>query len=107
MTNKNEIELLKEALTRIESLKNKLKNYEQMEHEPLAIIGLNCKFPGGVNSPLDYWRLIISGQDAIKEVPFSRWDINDFYDENPDMPGKMYNRGGGFLTQDITGFDAA
>ncbi|MFH0997756.1 MAG: SDR family NAD(P)-dependent oxidoreductase [Pseudomonadota bacterium] len=65
--------------------------------EPVAIIGMGCRFPGGADDPDAFWRLLKSGTDAIKEVPRDRWDIAAFYDPDPNAPGKMCCRYGGFL----------
>ncbi|MCC7360823.1 MAG: polyketide synthase, partial [Anaerolineales bacterium] len=65
--------------------------------EPIAIVGLGCRFPGGVDGPESYWRLLRDGVDAITEVPPDRWDINAYFDPDPDAPGKMYTRWGGFI----------
>jgi acyl transferase domain-containing protein len=74
--------------------------------EPIAVIGLACRFPGGAVNPEDYWRILRGGVDVITEVPSDRWNIGDFYDANPEAPGKMYSRWGGFLDS-IDLFDAA
>jgi acyl transferase domain-containing protein len=66
--------------------------------EPIAIIGIGCRFPGAEN-PESFWDLLRSGGDAITEVPSDRWDIDAFYDPNPGIPGKMSTRWGGFLNQ--------
>ncbi len=66
--------------------------------EPIAIIGIGCRFPGAP-SPQAFWQLLKNGVDAITEVPSDRWDIHSLYDENPATPGKMYCRWGGFLEQ--------
>jgi acyl transferase domain-containing protein/acyl carrier protein len=65
--------------------------------EPIAIIGLGCRFPGSVESPSAYWKLLCGGVDAITEVPSYRWSIDDFYDPDPRVPHKIYTRSGGFL----------
>ena len=75
------------------------------ELEPIAVIGLACRFPGGAMNPDDFWRILRGGVDAITEVPPDRWDIDSFYDPDPDAPGKMYTRWGGFLDS-IDRFDA-
>lgn len=72
---------------------------------PIAIVGMSCRFPGNADSPEAYWELLTGGVDAIREVPPERWDVNALYDPNPDAPGKIATRYGGFLT-DLTGFDA-
>lgn len=75
--------------------------------EPIAIVGIGCRFPGGVEGPTSFWELLKNGADGIVEVPPDRWDINRFYDPNPGTPGKMYARAAGFLTQKINEFDAS
>src|SRR5260370_33851083 len=73
--------------------------------EPLAIVGIGCRFPGGVQSPDQLWKLLIEGVDAITEVPANRWDIASFYHPDPTKPGRAYARWGGFL-EDVDEFDA-
>ncbi|MDJ0756201.1 MAG: amino acid adenylation domain-containing protein [Ardenticatenaceae bacterium] len=88
---------IKRALTALQDTRSKLEKLESAQREPIAVIGLGCRFPGQANSPNQYWQLLQNGVDAISEVPRSRWDINDLYDPNPETPGKMYTRHGGFL----------
>lgn len=64
--------------------------------EPIAIIGMGCRFPGAHN-PQEFWQLLLSGTDAIREVPLDRWHLDALYDPNPARPGKMMSRWGGFL----------
>jgi acyl transferase domain-containing protein/acyl carrier protein len=78
---------------------------EQRKTEPVAIVGMACRFPGKANTPENYWELLRTGTDAITEIPPHRWDINEYYDADPDAPGKMISRWGGFL-DDIDLFDA-
>ena len=83
-------------------------NLDRLKHqasEPLAVIGIGCRFPGGANNPESFWQLMIEGRDAISEVPPDRWDINAYYDPDPDAPGKMCTRWGGFLNE-IDKFDS-
>ncbi|HLF29144.1 MAG TPA: type I polyketide synthase, partial [Anaerolineae bacterium] len=74
-------------------------------HEPIAIIGIGCRFPGGVKDLESYWRLLADGVDAITEIPADRFDVDAFYDPRPATPGKVMTRWGGFLDQ-IDQFDA-
>jgi acyl transferase domain-containing protein/acyl carrier protein len=76
----------------------------QALHEPIAIVGTACRFPGGAQDPESFWRLQVDGVDAIEEVPADRWDVDAVYDPDPSAPGKMYSRWGGFL-RDIKAFD--
>jgi acyl transferase domain-containing protein len=66
--------------------------------EPIAIIGICCRFPGA-KDPESFWQLLRNGVDAITQVPKERWDIDEFYDPEPGTPGKMSTRWGGFLEQ--------
>lgn len=74
--------------------------------EPIAIIGMGCRFPGEAANPHDFWRNLLEGKDCIVDVPNNRWDINRFYDADKDKPGKMYVKSGGFLQERIDEFDA-
>jgi hypothetical protein len=60
---------------------------------------MGCRFPGGANNPESLWRMLYNATDCIYEVPWDRWDINEFFDPNPDAPGKMSTRWGGFLDE--------
>ncbi len=73
--------------------------------EPLAVVGLGCRFPGAPG-PAAYWRLLDEGREAIREVPADRWDVDAWYDPDPDAPGRIAARSGGFLDR-VDGFDAA
>ena len=60
-----------------------------LKSEPIAIIGLGCRFPGAEN-PSAFWNLLRSGNSAISPVPEDRWDVDAYYDPEPGKPGKMY-----------------
>ncbi|MCK8516801.1 acyltransferase domain-containing protein [Methylonatrum kenyense] len=81
-----------------------LEALKQRHAEPLAIIGLGCRFPGGGSSPDAYWQLLVEGRNGVSEVPAERWDIETLYDPDPDAPGKMNTRWAGFL-ENIDLFD--
>ncbi|MEU9481740.1 SDR family NAD(P)-dependent oxidoreductase [Streptomyces sp. NPDC048191] len=72
--------------------------------EPIAIVAMACRLPGGVSEPDDLWRLVAEGRDAIGPFPDARWDVESLYDPDPDALGKSYTREGGFL-DDIESFD--
>jgi acyl transferase domain-containing protein/NADPH:quinone reductase-like Zn-dependent oxidoreductase/acyl carrier protein len=94
-----ELSPLKRALLAIEELQAKLDAVEQKQCEPIAIVGLGCRIPGGANSPEDFWQLLREGRSGVREIPRDRWDMEAYYDPNPDTPGKIATRFGGFLDQ--------
>ncbi|HEY0431411.1 MAG TPA: polyketide synthase, partial [Pyrinomonadaceae bacterium] len=79
---------------------------DQNGAEPIAVIGIGCRFPGGVDGPDGLWQLLRDGGDAVKEIPADRWDIDEYYDPNPATPGKMNTRWGGFI-DNVDRFDAS
>src|SRR6202790_4181946 len=75
-----------------------------MNKEGIAIIGIGCRFPGGVNDPESFWKLLVEGREAVSDVPPDRWNIDRFFDPEPGLPGKSIARRGGFLDR-IDQFD--
>jgi acyl transferase domain-containing protein len=91
---------LRTALAAIKELRAKLEAAEKAEkakREPIAIIGMACRLPGGVDTPEAYGRLLYEGVDGVTEIPADRWDVEAYYDLDPEAPGKSYARHGGFL----------
>ena len=74
--------------------------------EAIAIIGMGCRFPGGVDNPDKFWDVLTNGKDTTSDVPGDRWDIERFYDPDKSKPAKTYTIHGGFL-DNIDQFDAA
>ncbi len=97
---------LQRAALAIKTLRARVDGLERARSEPIAIIGMGCRFPGGANDPQAYWELLRAGIDAVGPVPPDRWDAAAYYDEDPDARWKMTVREGGFLSQPITGFDS-
>ena len=93
----NALSPVKQAYLKLQELQSKLDAVEQANREPLAIVGVACRFPGGSDNPEAFWQLLREGRDAVREIPADRWDVNAFYDPSPGTPGKMYTRNGAFL----------
>ncbi|NCG19184.1 MAG: acyltransferase domain-containing protein, partial [Rhodobacterales bacterium] len=96
---------LKQALLALQKMKAKVARVEAARREPIAIVGVGCRYPGGISDLESFWQLLDDGVDAIRDVPEDRWDINQWYDADPNAPGKMTNRQGGFI-DNVSGFDA-
>ena len=75
------------------------------KREPLAIVGIGCRLPGGSTDPELFWKHLRNGESGIREVPADRWNLHRFYSPNPDVPAKMITRWGGFV-KDVDKFDA-
>ncbi|NEO98264.1 MAG: type I polyketide synthase [Symploca sp. SIO2E9] len=93
-----------QMLKALEEASSKLEAVEQAKAEPIAIIGMSCRFPGAKDTE-SFWNLLSNGVDAIEEVPANRWKIDACYHRDPDAPGKMSSRYGGFLPE-VDKFDA-
>ncbi len=98
---------VKRALLALEQMQAKLDRIEREKSEPIAVIGMACRLPGGANTPERLWEILRDGVDAVTEVPAARWDADEFYDPDPDAPGRMYSKAGAFLTGPVDEFDAA
>ncbi len=99
-------EALRKALVQVERLKRKNRALLERSSEPIAIVGMSCRFPGGVDSPEGLWDMVAAGRDVMSEFPTDRgWDLAGLFDADPDAPHKSYARAGGFV-DDVAGFDA-
>ncbi|NEO77838.1 type I polyketide synthase [Moorena sp. SIO4G3] len=91
--------LSQEVLQTLKEMRSRLEAVNKAQTEPIAIVGMACRFPGGANDPSTYWSLLHDGIDAITPVPPDRWDVNAYYDPEPGVPGKAYTKEGGFIDQ--------
>ncbi|MGW7491541.1 beta-ketoacyl synthase N-terminal-like domain-containing protein, partial [Streptomyces sp. NPDC054786] len=100
------IAALRASLKENERLKAECRRLDEAAHEPIAIVGMACRFPGGVRSPEDLWRLVADGVDAVSGPPADRgWDLERLHDPDGERPGTARTLEGGFV-HDAAGFDA-
>ena len=88
---------LKRATVELAQTRRRLAETEERGREPIAIVGMACRYPGGADTTEGLWELLSEGRSAVREVPATRWDIDDYYDPDPRTPGGMYTRYGAFL----------
>ncbi|EID52361.1 polyketide synthase family protein [Saccharomonospora xinjiangensis XJ-54] len=100
------VEALRSSLLENQRLRTRNQRLTAASTEPIVIIGMACRLPGGVRSPEDLWRLIDQDGDAVADFPADRgWDLDGLFDPDPDRPGSSYTRQGAFL-DDVAEFDA-
>ena len=90
--------IITEALHKIDELSARLEIAEKASTEPIAVVGMGCRFPGGVNNPEQFWDLLCAGRSGIVRVPAERWDADIFFTDDHTVPGTICSREGGFLS---------
>ncbi|HEU4410057.1 MAG TPA: type I polyketide synthase, partial [Polyangiaceae bacterium] len=96
--------LLARAVVELKDMRRRVEAAERSKREPIAIVGMACRFPGGGDSPEGFWRLLDAGADTVTEVPAERWDVEQYFDPRPGAPGKTHIRWGSFL-RDVDRFE--
>ncbi|HET8643368.1 MAG TPA: beta-ketoacyl synthase N-terminal-like domain-containing protein, partial [Pseudonocardiaceae bacterium] len=100
------LDYLKRVTAELHQARQRLREQHDAGREPIAIVAMSCRYPGGVRSPEDLWRLVAGGTDAVGPFPADRgWNLDARFDADPDDPGTSFVRAGGFL-DDVAGFDA-
>jgi acyl transferase domain-containing protein/NADPH:quinone reductase-like Zn-dependent oxidoreductase/acyl carrier protein len=87
----------KQMLVALRGLRQRVEELEARDSTPIAIVGIGCRFPGGADTPEQYWDLLARGHNAVREIPTERMDLDPIFDPRPQMPGKTYSRWAGLL----------
>lgn len=98
--------LLRRSLDAVRTLREQVDQLRARAAEPIAVVGLGCRFPGGADGPERFWELLREGRDGIVDVPHDRWRTDGWYSPDRSEPGTSYTRRGGFLTEGAHAFDA-
>ena len=90
---------VKQALMALQAARKQIEAAEKQKYEPIAIVGMGCRFPGQINSPEDFWNFLWDGKDAVGEIPASRWNAQSLYSPNYEDAGKIVTTQGAFFSQ--------
>src|SRR5689334_5715497 len=104
-TQPQELSALKRAISELRRLRTKLDEMERRQKEPIAIVGLGLRLPGGARDEFSLWQILSQGLNTVTEFARDRWKLEDYYDPDPDKPGQMYTRQGAFVSG-VDEFDA-
>ncbi len=88
---------LKRAILELREMRAELDTLERRQNGPIAIVGMGMRLPGNVRNESALWQILADGVDTVSEIPSDRWDLDAYYDPDPDKPGKMTTRHGAFL----------
>lgn len=94
----NNLSAVKQALLALQAAQKKIDSLEKQKSEPIAIVGMACRFPGNIQSPDDFWNLLISGKETVTEIPESRWNSQRYYSADYDEDGKIITTHGSFFS---------
>ena len=100
----NQDALLRDAAMELGHLRSELEARDAAQHAPIAVVGMACRMPNGIETPEAFWSALEKGVDATSDIPASRWDVDAYYDPDPEVPGRMYTRRGAFV-DDVELFD--
>ena len=100
-----ELSPLKRALKALRSISVELEKQKRLTKEPIAVVGIGCRFPGGISGPDDFWNILEGRIDTVTEIPKDRWNPDDYYDSDPKASGKMITKEAAFI-KDVYKFDA-
>jgi acyl transferase domain-containing protein len=104
-THENREDVLRRAILEIKAARAAAAAADRRSREPVAVVGVGCRFPGGVSGVEEFWGLLAGGRSGVGEVPGDRWDAGAFFDPVPGVRGRVCSRAGGFLDS-VRGFDA-
>ncbi|MEP9355161.1 SDR family NAD(P)-dependent oxidoreductase [Xanthobacter sp. KR7-65] len=82
-------------------------SHQLTEPQSVAVVGIGCRFPGGISSAAGYWSFLVGKRCGIREIPADRWNYKNYYDPDPECAGRSYSKWGGFLSEDVFHFDPA